>query len=218
MKKDNMRNNNNNSRRVGGRNNSGGNRNNHSSGNRNNHRRTGNPRVQTFDSNGPGVRVRGTAFQINEKYITLASDAASAGDRVLEEGCLQHAEHYQRFINEITEKQQKQQEQQQELQRQQAEKRKEEQEKRQEHQEVTNDEDKDSKLNDLDQGFLVGGRDEALKTKTKANDLAEIEEAPKEENTVKISEEDKPKKKRAVRKPRKKPVGVKIEASPEADL
>lgn len=62
-----------------------------------------NPRIQTFDSNGPEVRIRGTAYQINEKYMTLARDATSAGDRVLAESYLQHAEHYQRFINEMTE-------------------------------------------------------------------------------------------------------------------
>lgn len=62
-----------------------------------------NPRVQNFDSNGPEVRIRGTAYQINEKYVTLARDATSAGDRVLAESYLQHAEHYQRFINEMTE-------------------------------------------------------------------------------------------------------------------
>jgi hypothetical protein len=62
-----------------------------------------NPRIQNFDSNGPDVRIRGTAYQINEKYVTLARDATSAGDRVLAESYLQHAEHYQRFINEMTE-------------------------------------------------------------------------------------------------------------------
>lgn len=62
-----------------------------------------NPRVQTFDSNGPDVRIRGNAYQINEKYLTLAKDAASAGDRILAESYLQHAEHYQRLINEIAE-------------------------------------------------------------------------------------------------------------------
>lgn len=66
------------------------------------HRRV-NPRIQTFDSNGPEVRIRGNAFQINEKYLTLARDAQSAGDRVLAESYLQHAEHYQRFINEMNE-------------------------------------------------------------------------------------------------------------------
>ena len=74
----------------------------HHSGGQNSSRRV-NPRVQSFDSNGPDVRIRGTAYQINEKYVTLARDATSAGDRVLAESYLQHAEHYQRFINEMTE-------------------------------------------------------------------------------------------------------------------
>lgn len=57
-------------------------------------------RAQVFDSNGPDVRIRGTAYQIQEKYMALAKDAASSGDRVLAESYLQHAEHYQRLINE----------------------------------------------------------------------------------------------------------------------
>lgn len=63
-------------------------------------RRNGNQqRMQVFDSNGPDVRIRGTAHQVNEKYVTLAKDAASSGDRVLAESYLQFAEHYQRVIN-----------------------------------------------------------------------------------------------------------------------
>lgn len=58
-------------------------------------------RNQVFDSNGPEMRVRGTAFQINEKYQALAKDAASSGDIILAENYLQHAEHYQRIINEF---------------------------------------------------------------------------------------------------------------------
>ncbi|MCK6418190.1 MAG: DUF4167 domain-containing protein [Alphaproteobacteria bacterium] len=58
----------------------------------------GNNRNQVYDSNGPDVRIRGTAYQIVEKYAALAKDAASAGDRVLAESYLQHAEHYQRII------------------------------------------------------------------------------------------------------------------------
>jgi hypothetical protein len=57
------------------------------------------PRTQVYDSNGPDVRIRGTAHQVAEKYLTLAKDAASSGDRVLAESYLQHAEHYQRMIN-----------------------------------------------------------------------------------------------------------------------
>jgi hypothetical protein len=57
-------------------------------------------RGQVFDSNGPEVRIRGTAYQICEKYETLAKDARSAGDVHLAESYMQHAEHYQRLINE----------------------------------------------------------------------------------------------------------------------
>lgn len=56
-------------------------------------------RMQVFDSNGPDVRIRGTAAQIYEKYSVLAKDAASSGDYVLSESYLQHAEHYQRLIS-----------------------------------------------------------------------------------------------------------------------
>ncbi|MCC6598303.1 MAG: DUF4167 domain-containing protein [Alphaproteobacteria bacterium] len=59
----------------------------------------GHNRMQVFDSNGPDVRIRGTAHQVTEKYATLAKDAASAGDRVLAESYLQYAEHYQRIIS-----------------------------------------------------------------------------------------------------------------------
>lgn len=56
-------------------------------------------RNQIFDSNGPDVRIRGTAHQVCEKYLALAKDAASVGDSILAESYLQHAEHYQRIIN-----------------------------------------------------------------------------------------------------------------------
>ncbi len=59
----------------------------------------GHNRSQVFDSNGPDVRIRGTAYQIYEKYVALAKDAAGIGDRIMEESYLQHAEHYQRVIN-----------------------------------------------------------------------------------------------------------------------
>ncbi len=57
------------------------------------------PRQQTFDSNGPEVRVRGNAYQVLEKYLALARDASAAGDRISAENYLQHAEHYYRLIN-----------------------------------------------------------------------------------------------------------------------
>lgn len=55
-------------------------------------------RLQTFDSNGPDVRIRGNAYQVHEKYLQLARDAQSSGDRVAAENYYQHAEHYYRII------------------------------------------------------------------------------------------------------------------------
>lgn len=51
-----------------------------------------------MDSNGPDVKIRGTAAHIFEKYQALARDAQSAGDRIGAENYLQHAEHYHRLI------------------------------------------------------------------------------------------------------------------------
>jgi hypothetical protein len=45
------------------------------------------------------VRIRGNAFQVHEKYLGLARDAASAGDRVAAENYYQHAEHYFRIYS-----------------------------------------------------------------------------------------------------------------------
>jgi len=61
--------------------------------------RRGSNRQQLFDSNGPSVRIRGNAFQVHEKYLGLARDAASAGDRVAAENYYQHAEHYFRIYS-----------------------------------------------------------------------------------------------------------------------
>jgi len=66
----------------------------------NNGRRNNQPRTQVYDSNGPDVRIRGTAHQVAEKYLTLAKDATSSGDRIVAENYFQHAEHYIRMINE----------------------------------------------------------------------------------------------------------------------
>jgi hypothetical protein len=52
-----------------------------------------------FDSNGPDLRIRGTAQQLFEKYLQLGRDATSGGDRVMAEGYFQHAEHYFRILN-----------------------------------------------------------------------------------------------------------------------
>lgn len=68
--------------------------------NRGNNRNSGqNSKTRVYDSNGPDVRIRGTAHQVAEKYMALAKDATGAGDHVLAESYLQHAEHYQRVIS-----------------------------------------------------------------------------------------------------------------------
>lgn len=56
---------------------------------------------RSMESNGPDVKVRGTAKQIFDKYESLARDAASSGSRVKAENFRQHAEHYQRILNAI---------------------------------------------------------------------------------------------------------------------
>jgi hypothetical protein len=56
-------------------------------------------RVQTFDSNGPNVKIRGNAYQIFERYVALAREALAGGDRIGAENLYQHAEHYFRVMN-----------------------------------------------------------------------------------------------------------------------
>ena len=56
---------------------------------------------RSMESNGPDVKVRGTAKQIFDKYESLARDAASSGNRVKAENFRQHAEHYLRIVNAI---------------------------------------------------------------------------------------------------------------------
>ena len=54
---------------------------------------------RAFDSNGPdSVKVRGAAQHVYERYQQLARDAHTAGDRVVAENYLQHAEHYFRVM------------------------------------------------------------------------------------------------------------------------
>ncbi|MGY6708212.1 MAG: DUF4167 domain-containing protein [Rhizobiaceae bacterium] len=64
----------------------------------NSNRKSPNPLTRSYESNGPDVKIRGTAQQIAEKYTTLWRDAQSSGDRVMAENYLQHAEHYNRLI------------------------------------------------------------------------------------------------------------------------
>jgi hypothetical protein len=82
-------------KRHRGRNNGGG-----GGGGGNNPNRPRMPhRMQTFDSNGPSVKIRGNAYQVFERYVALAREAASSGDRIAAENLYQHAEHYFRIMN-----------------------------------------------------------------------------------------------------------------------
>ena len=66
--------------------------------NRNNNNNNRNNMNRSMESNGPDVRIRGTASHIAEKYQQLARDSHSAGDIVAAESYWQHAEHYNRLI------------------------------------------------------------------------------------------------------------------------
>jgi len=89
-----MRNGPNNNKRMRSRNNN----NNSNSNNNNNNRRGQNPMTRVFESNGPDIKIRGTASHVAEKYVQLARDARSSGDPVAAENYYQHAEHYFRLI------------------------------------------------------------------------------------------------------------------------
>ena len=60
-------------------------------------------RSQTFDSNGPSVKIRGNAYQVFERYIAMAREAQTSGDRIAAENLYQHAEHYYRIMNAVGE-------------------------------------------------------------------------------------------------------------------
>jgi len=55
--------------------------------------------MQTFESSGPSVKIRGNAYQVFERYVALAREAAASGDRIAAENLYQHAEHYFRIMN-----------------------------------------------------------------------------------------------------------------------
>jgi hypothetical protein len=61
-------------------------------------RKSHNPLTRVYESNGPDVKIRGTASHIAEKYVQLARDAQASGDPVGAENYFQHAEHYFRLI------------------------------------------------------------------------------------------------------------------------
>ena len=66
--------------------------------NNNNRKGGGNSLNRSYESNGPDVKIRGTAAHIADKYVQLARDAQSSGDPIAAENYFQHAEHYYRIL------------------------------------------------------------------------------------------------------------------------
>jgi hypothetical protein len=75
-----------------------GRNNNNSNTSSNSNRKAPNPLQRSYESNGPDVKVRGTAQHVAEKYLQLARDAQSSSDPVAAENYFQHAEHYYRIL------------------------------------------------------------------------------------------------------------------------
>ena len=66
-------------------------------------RKSHNPMTRVYESNGPDIKIRGTANHVAEKYVQLARDAQASGDPVAAENYYQHAEHYFRMIAAVQE-------------------------------------------------------------------------------------------------------------------
>ena len=66
-------------------------------------RKSHNPLTRVYESNGPDIKIRGTANHVAEKYVQLARDAQASGDPVAAENYYQHAEHYFRMIAAVQE-------------------------------------------------------------------------------------------------------------------
>src|ERR1041384_2633067 len=71
---------------------------NRNNNNNNNNRRGQNPMTRVYESNGPDIKIRGTASHIAEKYLQLARDARASGDPAAAANNYQHAAHYSRLI------------------------------------------------------------------------------------------------------------------------
>lgn len=61
-------------------------------------RKPSNSNNRSYESNGPDVKIRGSASQVYEKYLQYGRDAQTSGDRINAEALFQHAEHYYRIM------------------------------------------------------------------------------------------------------------------------
>lgn len=137
-----------------------------------------NPLTRSYESNGPDVKVRGSAAHIAEKYQTFARDALSAGDPIAAEAYFQHAEHYSRIIAAA--------------QAQQAEN----QARREESSQRENGVDREAEQ--ADRGAVPAARQAADQT---AMDQPEISEPAAGANGADVEEQPRPKRRRTRRKP-----------------
>ena len=55
--------------------------------------------LRLLESNGPDIKIKGSASQIVEKYLALSRESQSSGDPIAAESYLQYAEHYQRIVD-----------------------------------------------------------------------------------------------------------------------
>ena len=61
--------------------------------------RRSNASSRLLESNGPDIKIKGSAPQIVEKYLALSRESQSSGDPIAAESYLQYAEHYQRIVD-----------------------------------------------------------------------------------------------------------------------
>ncbi|MBL4853146.1 MAG: DUF4167 domain-containing protein [Robiginitomaculum sp.] len=161
---------------------------------------------RSLDSNGPDVRVRGSAKTIYDKYTSLAHDASVSGHRVKAESYLQHAEHYFRILQEIQEKaaakadlhQKEQARIQAQKQEQQAQKQ-EQQAQKQEDQQAQKQEQADEPHADTDAGDKSASRSRSYLNRRRPNNGQDTESEAKEPSEDEAPKPEKPVK----RKPRK---------------
>lgn len=64
----------------------------------------GQPGRSPVNGNRAEPKLKGNPKQLLDKYKSLARDAIQSGDRILAENYFQHADHYQRLVNERTQR------------------------------------------------------------------------------------------------------------------
>ncbi|TCL09594.1 uncharacterized protein DUF4167 [Shimia isoporae] len=174
-------------------------------GNRN--RPSGNIVNRVFDSSGPEGKVRGTPQQVIDKYNQLARDSQLSNDRVATENFQQHAEHYQRMLNEAQREQEARREEQERQNRERQQERDRERRERIERQE--------REANGSGEKAAVASAEDPSEAE-QPDVIGEVADSGLVETPETASEEPKPKKPRK-RSPRKKAEPEAAEAAPASE-